>query len=164
MRNRSFALLFFVAVASLSGTMAHAYCPQPSDLSVLPTAPQVNQSFQIRLISRLQPWVDGTVQASVSGNQILVVGRNATGPGIPLPIYTTTIEMPGLAAGAYTIVVDIVESTGQVVQCPRFTVPLTIAGAPPQEARAAPALSPPILAALLVLLLGGGLVAVRRQG
>lgn len=81
-----------------------------------------------------------------------------------MPEDIAIVAMPGRAAGNYTMVFDFVESTGQVVQCPRFTVPLTIAGAPPQEARAAPALSPPMLAALLVLLLGGGLVAVRRQG
>lgn len=164
MRDKRLALLFFAAVASLSGSVAQAYCPLPADLSVVPVTPQGNQPFQIRLISRLQTWVNGTVQASVEGNQILVVGRNANGPGIPLPEYIATIEMPGLAAGGYLIVVDIVEATGQVVQCPRFTVPLTIAGAPAQPARAAPALSLPMLAALLVLLLGGGLLAARRMG
>lgn len=141
-----------------------AYCPQAADVSVVPATPSAHTPFQIRLISRLHIWASGSVQTSVQGNQIYITGTNGTGPGIPLPEYVATIQMTGLPAGGYALQIDITSVTGQTVQCPRLTVPLTIAGAPPEEARAAPALSLPMLAALLVLLLGGGPVAVRRQG
>jgi hypothetical protein len=159
-RSRLIGLLALLITSS----NAVGYCPMVSDVSVVPASPSANAPFEIRIISRVQNWADGSVVANVQGTQILVTGQNGTGPGIPLPEDIAIVAMPGRAAGNYTMVFDFVESTGQVVQCPRFTVPLTIAGAPPQEARAAPALSPPMLAALLVLLLGGGLVAVRRQG
>jgi hypothetical protein len=141
-----------------------AYCPQAADVTVVPASPSANAPFQIRIISRIQNWMDGSVVATVQGNQILVTGRNGTGPGIPLPEDVAIIQIAGLSGGGYQMVFDIVESTGQVVQCPRFTMPLIVAGGPPQEARAAPTMSLAMLAALLALMLGAGVVAVRRLG